>query len=59
MIVAVWRDRMKTKIDDCTVIVWNQWSQQAAKLQIFRADAENRKKAIDNFYKMDEEHIVR
>ena len=50
---------MKTKVDDCLVTIWNQWSQQAVKLQIFRADAENRKKAKDNFYKMDEARIVR
>ena len=49
---------MKTKIDDCTVIVWNQWPQQATELQLLRADVENRKKANDNFYKMDEESIV-
>ena len=29
-----------------------------AELQILRADAENQKKAGDNFYKMDEESIV-
>ena len=29
-----------------------------AELQTLRADAENRKKAGDNFYKMDEESIV-
>ena len=58
MIVGVWRDRMKTKIDDCSVAVWNQWSKQAAKLQVLRIDAENRKKAGDNFYKMDEESII-
>ena len=38
--------------------MWMQWSQQATELQILRADAENRKKAGNNFYKMDEESIV-
>ena len=31
---------------------------QTTKLQLLRADAENRKKVGDNFYKMDEESIV-
>ena len=38
--------------------VWKEWSQQAIELQTLRADAENRKKAGDKFYKMDEESIV-
>ena len=37
---------------------WKEWSQQAAELQTLWADAENRKKAGDKFYKMDEESIV-
>ena len=49
---------MKIKIDDCSTAVWNQWSKQAAELQLPRADAKNGKKASDNFYKMDEESIV-
>ena len=38
--------------------MWKEWSQQAAKLQTLRANAENQKKAGDQFYKMDEESIV-
>ena len=57
-IVLTWRDRTKTKIDDCSATMWNQWSWQAVELQILRADAENRKKADGYFYKMDEESIV-
>ena len=26
MIVAAWRGRTKTKIDDCSATMWNQWS---------------------------------
>ena len=58
MMVGAWRDQMKIKIDDCSTAVWNQWSKQAAELQLIRADAENEKKVGDNFYKMDEESIV-
>ena len=53
----LWRDRIKASIDDCPTEMWMQWSQQAAKLQTLREDAENIKKAGDN-YKMDEESIV-
>ena len=56
--VTMWRNRTKTSVDDCSVELWMQWSQQAAKLQTLRADSENRKKADGNFYKMDEESIV-
>ena len=38
--------------------VWKEWSQQVAELQTLRVDAENRTKAGDKFYKMDEESIV-
>ena len=38
--------------------MWREWSQQAAELQTLWADAENRRKAGDKFYKMDEESIV-
>ena len=38
--------------------MWKEWSQQVAELQTLRADAENRKKAGDKFYKMDEESII-
>ena len=38
--------------------MWKEWTPQAAELQTLRANAENRKKAGDKFYKMDEESIV-
>ena len=38
--------------------MWKEWSQQAAELQILRADEENWRKASDKFYKMDEGSIV-
>ena len=56
--MTAWQNRSKTSIDDYSVELWMQWSQQAAELQTLRADAENRKKVGDNFYKMDEESIV-
>ena len=52
--VTIWRDRTKANMDACSATMWTQWSQQAVELQILQADAENRKKAVDNFYKMDE-----
>ena len=55
--VTAWRNRIKANIDDYSMEMWMQWSQQAAKLQTLREDAENIKKAGDN-YKMDEESIV-
>ena len=58
LIMSAWRDRAQTSINECTEKVWKEWSQQAAELQTLRADAENRKKAGDKFYKMDEESIV-
>ena len=56
--VKTWRNRTKKSIDDCSTQLWMQWLQQAAELQTLWADAENRKKAGDKFYKMDEESIV-
>ena len=57
-IMSAWRDRAQTSINEYSEKVWKEWSQQAAELQTLRADAENRKKAGDKFYKMDEESIV-
>ena len=39
------------------MIVWHQWLNEAAELQLLQADAANRKDR-DNFYKMDEGSIV-
>mgnify|MGYP000282343298 CR=1 FL=1 len=38
--------------------MWSKWAQQAAELQVLRANVENRTKDGDNFYKMDAESIV-
>ena len=58
LIMSASRDRAQTNINECSEKVWKEWSQQAAELQTLRADAENRMKAGDKFYKMDEESIV-
>ena len=56
--MSTWRDRTQTSIKECSEKVWKEWSHQAVELQTFRADDENRRKAGDKFYKMDEESIV-
>ena len=58
LIMSAWRDRAQTSINECSEKVWKEWSQQAVELQTLWADAENRTKAGDKFYKMDEESIV-
>ena len=58
LIMSAWRDRAQTSINECSEKVWKEWSQQAAELQLLRADAENRTKEGDKFYKLDEESIV-
>ena len=55
--MSAWRDHAPTSINECTKNVWKEWSQQAAELQTLRANAENRKKAGDRFYKMYEEEL--
>ena len=57
-IMSAWSDRAQASINGSTENVWKEWSQQAAELQTLRADAENRRKTGDKFYKMDEESIV-
>ena len=57
-IMSAWRDQARTSINECSEKVWKEWSQQAAELQTLPIDTENRKKAGDKFYKMDEESIV-
>ena len=58
LIMSAWRDRAQTSINECSEKVWKEWAQQAAELQTLWADAENRMKTGDRFYKMDEESIV-
>jgi hypothetical protein len=58
LIMSSWSTRAQASINESTEKLWREWSQQAAELQILRADAENRKKTGDGFYKMDEESIV-
>ena len=55
IIVENRRQQMKEKLQECLV---KEWLGQAAKLQGFRADAENWKKTRDHFYKMEEESII-
>ena len=57
-ILSAWRDRTRTIVNDCSGKLWKEWSQQAAELQTLLADVENRRKASDKFYKMDDESIV-
>ena len=57
-IMSSWSTRAQASINESTEKLWKEWAQQAAELQILRADAENRKKNGDGFYKMDEESIV-
>ena len=49
---------MKEKLEESSTAIWKEWSGQAAKLQVFNADAENRTKTEYHFYKMDEESII-
>ena len=58
MIIGAQSERMKAKIEQFSVEIWSQWSKQAAELQILQADADNRKKVGNNFYKTDEESFV-
>ena len=55
MIVENRRKRMTEKLEECVVVVWREWSEQAGELQVFRADTKNREKSRDHFYKMDME----
>ena len=52
------RLELNQKVEETLAKGWKEWSAQAAKLQIFGADAENRKKDSCNFYKMDAESIM-
>ena len=57
-IISAWRNRAQTSINESSEKVKKEWSHQAVELQTLWADVENRKKAGDKFYKMDEESIV-
>ena len=37
---------------------WAEWAKQAAELQTYRADQENRQKGDKGFYKLNEENIA-
>ena len=39
-------------------MIWREWSEKAAKRQVFRADAENREKSREHFYKIDEKNLI-
>ena len=51
------REKLNEKIEGALAQGWNEWAAQATKLQVFRADAENRKKEGRGFYKMDKNNI--
>ena len=58
LIMSSWNTRAQASIKESAEKLWREWAQQAAELQTLRADAENRKKTGDKFYKMDEDSIV-
>ena len=58
MIVEARRDETKIRIVHYSIAICQQWSKQAAELQLLQAHAKNQKKEHDNFYMMDEESIV-
>ena len=57
-IVLTWRDRTKRLVEESSVQWWSKWAKQVAELQILGADAENRQKEGEEFYKMDAESVV-
>ena len=56
-VITKHRQRFNSKIEQTLACAWQEWSTQAAKLQVLRADAENRWKERRGFYKMDENSI--
>ena len=58
MIIASQRERLHKKLKDNVATIWEWWTKQTTKLQLLRADVENRKKSGDFFYKMDQESII-
>ena len=57
-LVLTWRVRTKKMVEESLVQWWSKSAKQATELQLLRADAENRRKDDDDFYKLDVEKIV-
>ena len=51
-LVANHRRELKQKVEEALTRGWKEWSAQAAELQVFCADVENRKKEGEGFYKI-------
>ena len=49
---------MKSVIEESSVQWWSKWSKQIAELQLLRADAENRLKEGEIFFKLDKKSVV-
>ena len=49
---------MHQKLEENVAAIWARWVKQAGELQLLHDDVENRKKAGDFFYKMDQESII-
>ena len=54
-IVTNHRLKLNSKVEKALARGWQEWSAQAVKLQVFRADTENQEEG--GFYKMDEHNI--
>ena len=57
-IVHAWKNRTKRLIEDNSVLWWSKWAKHAAELQLLRADAENRQREGDEFYKLEKEDFA-
>ena len=57
-LIAKHRQRFNSKIEETLACAWQEWSAQAAELNVLCVDAENRRKEDGvKFYKMDENNI--
>ena len=56
-LIAKHRQKFNNTIEEALARAWQEWSAQAAELQVLRADAENQWKEGRGFYKMDENSI--
>ena len=56
-LMAKQREKLNRNVEEALAREWNEWSAQAAKLQIFRVDTKNWKTEGRGLYKMDENNI--
>ena len=56
-LVVKHRQWFNSKIEETLARAWQEWSAQAAELQVLRTDAKNQRKEGRGFYKMDENNI--